>query len=177
MCFSATASFTSSAAVAVVGVATLARTQHKNEWLFAAVPLLFAWHQFNEGMIWLGLTGDLAFGNLPGWGLVYMLYAQGLFPLLIPLSVWLIEPNRRHGRWILPFLLLGGATPCSWCHDDRRQEGPRSSAMRRSRPAPPPLRRAFTCRPTHPVIAATRPPRRWFARDHHRTSSSMPAHR
>lgn len=107
MCFSATASFASSAVVAVVGVATLARTHHRREWLFASLPLLFAWHQFNEGMVWLALTGDLPIGGLQGWGFAYLLYAQGLLPLLIPLGVWLIEPNRRRGRWILPFLLLG----------------------------------------------------------------------
>lgn len=107
MCFSATASFTGSAVVGVIGVATLARVQHKNELLFAAVPLLFAWHQFNEGMVWLGLTGAMPIGTLPGWGFTYMLYAQGLLPLLIPLSVWLIEPDLRRKHWITPFLLLG----------------------------------------------------------------------
>lgn len=109
MCFSTTASFASSAAVAVVGVATLTRVRHRNELLFAAVPLLFAWHQFNEGMVWLGLTGDLAVGTLQGWAAAYMLYAQGLLPLLMPLSVWLLEPDRQRGQRILPFLILGGA--------------------------------------------------------------------
>lgn len=62
MCFSATASFTSSAVIGVIGVATLARSTHRREWLFASIPLLFALHQFAEGMVWLGLTGD----GLPG---------------------------------------------------------------------------------------------------------------
>nr|WP_298373387.1 DUF6629 family protein [uncultured Halomonas sp.] len=108
MCFSANASFASSAIIAVVGMATLARTQHRSEWLFASLPLLFAWHQFNEGMVWLGLTGDVPIGSLQGWGFAYMLYAQGLLPLLIPLSVWLLEPGRHRQRLIVPFLLIGG---------------------------------------------------------------------
>ncbi|GAB3682115.1 DUF6629 family protein [Salinisphaera aquimarina] len=107
MCFSASASFTSAAAVAVVGVATVARSNHPKEWLFAAVPLFFAWHQFNEGMVWLGLHGDLGIGTLDDWGFVYMLYAQALLPLLMPLSVWLIEPDKQRGRRILPFLAVG----------------------------------------------------------------------
>lgn len=107
MCFSPTASFTSSAGLAVVGVATLARTNHPKEWLFGAIPLLFAWHQFCEGMVWLGLRHHLGVGTLAGWGFVYMLYAQALLPLLMPLAVWLIEPDKTRRRRILPFLLLG----------------------------------------------------------------------
>lgn len=108
MCFSANASFASSAIIAVVGVATLARAPDRRDWLFAGLPLLFAWHQFNEGMVWLGLTGDVPIGSLQGWGFAYMLYAHGLLPLLIPLSAWLLEPNRHRQRLILPFLLIGG---------------------------------------------------------------------
>lgn len=107
MCFSATASFVSSAAIGVVGVATLARSNHAREWLFASIPLLFALHQFVEGAVWLGLTGDGLLGGIKPWGFVYMLYAQGLLTLLIPLSVWLIEPERRRRQMVLPFLLLG----------------------------------------------------------------------
>ena len=109
MCFSATASFTSSAAIAVVGIATLARSEHRKEWLFASVPLLFALHQFAEGAVWLALDGNTSWGGLQSWGFAYMLYAQGLLPLLIPLSIWLIEPGRRRRLMILPFLALGVA--------------------------------------------------------------------
>ncbi|MEO6968107.1 MAG: DUF6629 family protein [Rhodanobacteraceae bacterium] len=99
MCFSATASFTSSA--------TLARSEHRNEWLFASIPLLFALHQFAEGAVWLGLSGDHALGGLRPWGFLYMLYAQGLLTLLIPLGIWLIEPGRGRRLLILPFLAIG----------------------------------------------------------------------
>ena len=107
MCFSATASFTSSAAVAVVGVATVAISRGPREWLFAALPLLFAAHQFAEGAVWLALTGNGALGGLGPWGFMYMLYAQGVLPFLVPLSVWLIEPSQQRKRMVLPFLVLG----------------------------------------------------------------------
>ena len=109
MCFSATASFTSSAVIAAVGVATLAISRGPREWLFAAIPLLFAFHQFAEGAVWLGLTGNSALGGVKPWGFLYMLYAQGLLPLLVPLSVWLIEPSRRRRMMVLPFLALGAS--------------------------------------------------------------------
>lgn len=107
MCFSATASFTSSAVIGVVGVATLARSQGRREWLFASIPLLFAFHQFCEGAVWLGLENDSKLGGLQMWGFIYMLYAQGLLTLLIPLSVWLIEPGPKRRKMVLPFLALG----------------------------------------------------------------------
>ncbi len=73
MCFSATASFTSSAIISVMGIATLARVNHPREWLFASIPLLFAFHQFAEGAVWLGLMHGGALGGVQGWGFVYML--------------------------------------------------------------------------------------------------------
>ena len=39
-----------------------------------------------------------------------MLYAQGLLPFLLPLSVLLFEPDVRSRRRMLPFLAIGGLT-------------------------------------------------------------------
>ncbi len=60
MCFSATANFVGSAALAAVGVLTLTRVRHRRELLFASLPTLFAVHQFIEGFVWLGLDGILS---------------------------------------------------------------------------------------------------------------------
>jgi hypothetical protein len=43
-------------------------------------------------------------------GAAFMLYAQGLLPFLLPLSVLLFEPNALSRGRMLPFLVLGGAT-------------------------------------------------------------------
>jgi hypothetical protein len=40
----------------------------------------------------------------------YMLYAQGLLPFLLPLSVLLFEADTPSRRRMLPFLAIGGAT-------------------------------------------------------------------
>lgn len=88
-------------------MATLARSKHPRERLFVSIPLLFALHQFAEGAVWLGLAGDGLPGGIKAWGFAYMLYAQGLLTLLIPLSVWLIEPARKRRLMVLPFLVLG----------------------------------------------------------------------
>lgn len=117
MCFSASASFAGSAVIGAVGVATLARSRGPREWLFAALPLLFALHQFAEGAVWLALDGDTRIGGLQPWGFIYLLYAQGLLTLLVPLAVWLIEPGRHRRRMVVPFLVLGAALTgyMLWC--------------------------------------------------------------
>jgi hypothetical protein len=108
MCFSATADFVGSAALGAVGLATLREVKDRREMLLAAMPCLFAAHEFIEGFVWMGLDG-----RLPTWvahdaGSAYVLYAQGLLPFLLPLSVYQIEPTRRQRMRMLAFVLLGG---------------------------------------------------------------------
>jgi hypothetical protein len=110
MCFSATANFVGSGVLGAVGVVTLTKVTHRRELLFAALPMLFAVHQFIEGFVWLGLDGILSPAVAHDMGAAFMLYAQGLLPFLLPISVLLFEPNAKSRRRMLPFLVLGGAT-------------------------------------------------------------------
>lgn len=109
MCFSATANFVGSGVLGAVGVGTFTKVKHRRELLFAALPTLFAIHQFIEGFVWLGLDGILSPKVAHNMGAAFMLYAQGLLPYLLPLSVLLFEPNQKSRRRMLPFLVLGGA--------------------------------------------------------------------
>lgn len=107
MCFSATANFVGSGVLSAVGVATFTQVKHRRELLFASLPTLFAIHQFIEGFVWLGLDGILSTNVVHEAGAAYMLYAQGLLPALIPLSVMLFERTARRRRKMLPFVGLG----------------------------------------------------------------------
>lgn len=109
MCFSATANFVGSGVLGAVGVGTFTKVKHRRELLFAALPTLFAIHQLIEGFVWLGLDGILSPKVAHNMGAAFMLYAQGLLPYLLPLSVLLFEPNHKSRRRMLPFLVLGGA--------------------------------------------------------------------
>ncbi|WP_158944580.1 DUF6629 family protein [Granulicella sp. S190] len=109
MCFSATANFVGSAVLGGIGVVTLTEVKHRRELLFAAMPCLFAFHQFVEGFVWLGLDGVLSPTVAHNAGAAYVLYAQGLLPFLLPLSVLLLEPTLKLRRLMLPFVVLGGA--------------------------------------------------------------------
>ncbi|MGB9403812.1 MAG: DUF6629 family protein [Candidatus Acidiferrales bacterium] len=110
MCFSATANFVGSAALGGIGVVTLTKVKHRRELLFAALPALFAIHQFIEGFVWLGLDGILSPTVAHNMGAAFMLYAQGLLPFLLPLSVLLFEPNGKSRKRMVPFLALGTGT-------------------------------------------------------------------
>jgi len=110
MCFSATANFVGSGVLGAVGVVTLTKVKHRRELLFAALPTLFAIHQFIEGFVWLGLDGILSPTVAHNMGAAFMLYAQGLLPFLLPLSVLLFEPDKKSRQRMLPFLVLGTAT-------------------------------------------------------------------
>ena len=110
MCFSAVANFVGSAVLGAIGVVTLTKVKHRRELLFAGLPTLFAIHQFIEGFVWLGLDGILSPTVAHNMGAAFMLYAQGLLPFLLPLSVLLFEPDAKSRRRMRPFLAIGGAT-------------------------------------------------------------------
>jgi hypothetical protein len=110
MCFSATANFVGSGVLGTIGVVTLTKVKHRRELLFASLPTLFAIHQFIEGFVWLGLDGILSPTITHNMGEAFVLYAQGLLPFLLPLSVLLFEPDHKSRRRMLPFLILGGLT-------------------------------------------------------------------
>jgi hypothetical protein len=101
--------FTLSGVIGLVGILTLRKVSTANEVVFALLPLLFALHQFTEGFVWLGAGGYIearAFNLAAG---IFIYYAQGLLPFLVPLAVWLIEKNgfRKNILGILTLLGLG----------------------------------------------------------------------
>jgi hypothetical protein len=113
MCFSATASFVAAGVIGSVGIATLIHVRQPRAAPFAALPLLFALHQFIEGFVWLGLEGRIGPVATDHFVLLFILYAKGILPLLIPLSVALMEPAgwRRTATTALTVL---GALLCGW---------------------------------------------------------------
>ena len=110
MCFSAAANFVGSGILTTVGVVTLTRVRHRRELLFASLPALFAIHQFIEGFVWLGLDGILSPKIAHNMGAAFILYAQGLLPFLLPLSVLLFESDAKSRRNMLPFQAVGSLT-------------------------------------------------------------------
>ena len=85
--------FTLSGAIGLAGILTLRKVSTPNEVLFALLPLLFALHQFTEGFVWLGVGGHITPRALELAEGIFIYYAQGILPFLVPLSIWLIEKD------------------------------------------------------------------------------------
>ncbi len=107
MCFSPTASFVSSAVIGTIGVATLRHVREPRTILFAATPMLFALHQFGEGLVWLGLEGRIGPIARDHAAFLFTLYAQGLLPFLMPLAVLLMEPGGWRRKAIMGLTAIG----------------------------------------------------------------------
>lgn len=110
------ANFTLAGALLVIGVLTLRKASEAREYVFASLPLLFGLHQFDQGIVWLGLYGVGSHATLTAAATVFVFYAQAALPLLVPLAVWLIEPRGPKRRLIAALVVLGGllATYVAW---------------------------------------------------------------
>jgi hypothetical protein len=113
MCFSATASFIGAGVIGSIGVATLRHVREPRTLLFASVPMLFALHQFIEGLVWLGMDGRIGPAGLHHAFMAFMVYAQGILPALMPAAVLLMEPAGRRRR-IIALLTCFGLIVCAW---------------------------------------------------------------
>lgn len=108
MCFSATASFTAGIGLVVVGVMTTRRVERRAELPFALIPFLFGVQQLIEGVLWLTLAEGATFANsLLTYS--YSFFSHVFWPIYIPISVFLIEPESWRRRTLLVISIVGAA--------------------------------------------------------------------
>ncbi len=106
MCFSLQADLVAGAVLVPVAALALREVRTRRELPFALLPTVFCLHQLIEVFVWLGLDG-----RVPGWvqstaALAYVLIALPLLPLLVPISIVLLEPRGARAR-VAPFVVLG----------------------------------------------------------------------
>jgi len=112
MCFSATASFTAGAVLTVIGVASIKKTNHKSQLLFASIPLIFGVQQFAEGVLWLTLPNSDLISIQKVATFIYVGFAQVVWPICVPIAILHLE-KRKSRKWTQRILvgaglLLGG---------------------------------------------------------------------
>ncbi len=107
MCFSAEASFTASAVLTVVGVATQKKVHKSSQILFAAIPLFFAAQQFAEGVLWLILPNGVYPELQRIAAFIFLIIAKAGWPLIIPISILLIERDKNRKNALFVFLAAG----------------------------------------------------------------------
>ncbi len=107
MCFSAAASFSSSALLAATGVVTIYKAGNTPRRVFAGIPLVFAVQQLIEGVLWMSLSH-------PSWHLyrepstyLFQVFAQMVWPVYMPLLAILFENERKKKHLLLVLLSFG----------------------------------------------------------------------
>ena len=107
MCFSAMVSFSASAGLSLLGIATISRTTSPRAVLLAAFPYLFALQQTLEGFVWLG-NSDRYFSSIETISTYgFLLFASLLWLVLSPLSIYYLEQDLNRKRFLLG-LTIGG---------------------------------------------------------------------
>jgi hypothetical protein len=98
MCFSASASFVAATVLLTLGGAAARRARRVAELPFALIPAWFGVQQLMEGGLWLTLAQpqQACLNTVLTQG--FSVFSQVIWPLYIPLAVWLLEPTgwRRH---------------------------------------------------------------------------------
>lgn len=107
MCFSAEASFGASAAIAVIGAVAIKKAATTPQKVFAMIPVFFAIQQCMEGILWLCLSNPAyeAWAGLATY--IFLFFAWIVWPVYIPLSVWLLEAKKGRKQAIGSLMFVG----------------------------------------------------------------------
>ncbi|HTN16992.1 MAG TPA: DUF6629 family protein [Chitinophagaceae bacterium] len=110
MCFSATASFAASVVIGAIGTITLASCNRPAERWLASVPLLFALQQLAEGFVWLSFTHSAFTAGQHTFTLCFLFLAWVVWPVLIPLAFYKLEPPGPRRTWCRRLIFVGTAS-------------------------------------------------------------------
>jgi hypothetical protein len=107
MCFSAEADLAAGMVVGAVAVDALRHVKERRQLAIASLPGLFALHQITEAFVWWGLGGQVPWPTGRAAVFLYLIFALGVLPVLVPLAVLAVEPSPRR-RALLSKLGAGG---------------------------------------------------------------------
>lgn len=101
MCFSSSASFIASGALATLGGVSLVSAK-KEDKIIAAVPILFSIQQFIEGIQWVYLNSG---SKSPIFAYLFLFFAFILWPIYVPALVFNFDKKER--KILTWFVLIG----------------------------------------------------------------------
>jgi len=93
MCFSASASFGAGLVLTGIGVASIKKIHHRSQLPFASIPFLFGVQQLAEGILWVTLPNPDYIVMQKITTYVFLFFAQILWPIMVPVSILLLEKN------------------------------------------------------------------------------------
>lgn len=107
MCFSVEASFAGSVVISIIGVATITKVHKPSQLVFASIPLFFGIQQFAEGLVWMSLPNPDAIVIQKFATYLFLIMADFLWPMMIPLAVLFMEKNQKKKRILHGFAVAG----------------------------------------------------------------------
>ncbi|MGC1389662.1 MAG: DUF6629 family protein [Bacteroidales bacterium] len=107
MCFSAGASFAGGIIITGIGVATYREVHKPSQLVFASIPVFFGVQQIVEGCLWLTLPYADYVNIQKTATYCFLIMAQVLWPVMIPVSVLLVEEDKKRKRIRRILLILG----------------------------------------------------------------------
>jgi hypothetical protein len=109
MCFSAEASFAGGVLLSVIGTTAVKKVTRQPQRLFSAIPFLFGFQQFAEGVLWTTLKSG-KYDELQNFTTyVFLITALIIWPILIPLSMWFMEESKWRKKILTGLIVIGGA--------------------------------------------------------------------
>lgn len=110
MCFSATASFSTSVILVPIGIYCLLKSSGFKipYWTFAVIPLIFGIQQFFEGLVWLVVgSGDGLTLHLAALG--FLFFSHVFWLIWIPYACFLLENNAYKKKIFFILIFIGAA--------------------------------------------------------------------
>jgi len=107
MCFSPEASFAGGIVISAIGVATVTKVHKSSQLVFASIPLFFGVQQITEGVLWITLPNPDYVSIQKFSTYMFLIMAEVLWPIMIPLSVLFMEENPKKKKTLRFFLILG----------------------------------------------------------------------
>jgi hypothetical protein len=107
MCFSPEASFAGGLIITAIGVFTIRKVHKPSQILFASIPLFFGFQQIAEGFVWLTLPMTHYIILQKIFVYTFMITAQVIWPVMIPLSVLFMEESKKKKKILFYFLSTG----------------------------------------------------------------------
>lgn len=111
MCFSAQTSLITAGYLLLIGIWNLKKNKLESLRLFASMPLVFAVQQLAEGLLWLSATHAMPRVSMYT-PYVYLFFAFFVWPIFIPASIFLIEPNPHIKPHLKRLAALGSVVAC-----------------------------------------------------------------
>jgi general stress protein CsbA len=104
------ASFGAGVILLTIGYVAVSQARNSQQHVLSVIPLLFSLQQFIEGLLWLSLQDHAYVRWQPLMLYLFLIPAQVVWPLFIPVCAVMIETNPVRRKLLILTCIIGGIT-------------------------------------------------------------------